>query len=110
MLVTCVGCMGAGKVTIYGDDVQCTHCAGTGKTTVLTRPATEPERCIIPQCGNVRSARGLCAKCYSEANNAIKRKETSWKELQELGLCYGKGTPFTRALRQARNNKPQDTQ
>lgn len=109
-MATCNFCMGVGSITVLDETSECAECDGTGQVKVDPRPAAKPERCIVPNCGNVRSARGLCGKCYSEANHAIKRKETSWKELTELGLAYGKDTPFIKALRKARDSKPQDTQ
>jgi len=44
--------------------------------------------CINPQCGRAKVyARGLCRTCYQQANFLIHSGESSWKEMEQLGLA-----------------------
>lgn len=38
------------------------------------------------KCGHLgRMTRGVCARCYAELCRRVKRKETTWKELEDQG-------------------------
>lgn len=43
--------------------------------------------CITPGCDRPYHSRGLCDTCRTQARRAIKRGETTWEELEELGLA-----------------------
>lgn len=64
------------------------------------------ELCRVAQCDREPHIRGLCAKCYGNARNAVKKGETSWNELIELGLATTssrrRGSLFQTALRNAK--------
>ncbi len=54
--------------------------------------------CLIKTCTATKShCRGLCMKHYSIAVLKVKKGETSWKELYELGLCKLKKSPNTKS-------------
>lgn len=73
--------------------------------------------CLVPQCGAPLeaqlSARGLCRPCYMSARFQIKRGNTSWEELESLGLAKpsrrsatGHAVPLINtAIEQARKEK-----
>ena len=51
---------------------------------------------------------GLCMKCYSEAKKMVEAGDTSWQQLEELGLVRGKSSPFLSGYRKASEiNKPE---
>lgn len=60
----------------------------------------EPIICCVPNCGRMQhsssGARGLCGPCYQQAHRLILLHETSWHELEALGL----------AVEQQRERKP----
>lgn len=43
--------------------------------------------CLNPKCDGEAKLRGLCPACYSVAVYHIKRKDTTWAELIELGMA-----------------------
>ena len=44
-------------------------------------------KCLIDGCTRAAVSRGLCHACYSVARGTILRNETSWEELENLGLA-----------------------
>lgn len=67
--------------------------------------------CIINGCQRPRFCRGLCRKCYRAAYQSVAIGQTSWEELQPLGLAHardargrhsGGGNLFYQALSEAR--------
>lgn len=66
-------------------------------------------KCRIDGCDAVAGTRGMCTLCYNAANRAINRGETTWGELESLGLAgqalrkHGRN-PFTKALKKVRND------
>lgn len=54
------------------------------------------KRCIYPECGKKRYARGLCATHYDSARKLVKLGKTSWEKLLENGkveLLVGRHKP-----------------
>ena len=58
-----------------------------------------PSKCLTPICeGRTGKAmpkgdtggRGLCKSCFQKASALVKRKKTTWEELEELGLARPK--------------------
>jgi hypothetical protein len=43
--------------------------------------------CMTEGCSNSARARGLCMKCYMAAHFRVKSGETSWSQLEALGMC-----------------------
>lgn len=45
--------------------------------------------CLNPECRAKPplAARGLCLPCYNQARAAIRRNETTWAKLEELGVA-----------------------
>lgn len=69
--------------------------------------AIDSETCRIGGCSNKPHARGLCHRCYRNAAAQVSRGQTSWHELEELGLirpAYKReaSAAFSVALAQAR--------
>lgn len=82
------------------------------------RIAFPPKKCMAPECqgqfgssmpkGN-RGGRGLCKSCFQKAANLVKRKVTTWEELEALGLAQSKYTSdYERALYEARKRRDAD--
>lgn len=38
--------------------------------------------------------RGLCLSCYSSAKKLVDAKQTTWEDLERLGLCVSKTDAF----------------
>ncbi len=56
------------------------------------------QKCLTATCKDVAghdAYRGLCAKCYSAAKKLVESKQTTWEELENLGLCADKTDAFT---------------
>jgi hypothetical protein len=58
------------------------------------RSLSESVPCLNPACkrkfggsGRGVGCRGLCRSCYAVALSLVKKKETSWEELENLGLA-----------------------
>jgi len=72
-----------------------------------------PSKCMIPGCNNMyggdkkrKGGRGLCSACHQAASMAVKKKQTTWTELEELGLAKCKlSSAFNLALIEARKRK-----
>lgn len=65
----------------------------------------EPDICIISNCGKPRKWKGLCSKCYGEAKQLIDAQQTTWEELNTMGLCTIPATPFETAFKEAKFKK-----
>lgn len=52
-----------------------------------------PHKCRLPGCGRGYGAprdgsgRGLCRTCYADARRLVRLKQTTWAELETLGLA-----------------------
>lgn len=81
------------------------------------RVAFAPTKCLTPNCNGQfgaglpkghRGGRGLCKACIQQAASLVKRKITTWEELEELGLAQPKyNTLVQKALYEARRKKKQ---
>jgi hypothetical protein len=69
--------------------------------------------CLVPGCGRPVTtpshARGMCGRCQVEARRMIQAGQTSWRELEDLGLArpplrkiFKKPTPLTQAMTRKR--------
>ncbi len=62
-------------------------------------------KCLIDGCDTTAKSRGLCTTCYNAAANSIKKRRTTWEQLEEAGLTnkpQHKGSghgAFTQAFR-----------
>ena len=67
--------------------------------------------CLTPGCKRKVACKGLCPTCYQQALGKVKRKETTWLELEQLGLAKGvyqqrdDRSPFDRAFNEAKDKK-----
>lgn len=53
-----------------------------------------------------KGGRGLCTGCHTSATNLIKRKKTTWQQLESLGLAQPPyGSLLEQALREALKEK-----
>ena len=43
--------------------------------------------CLIKNCKEVVTSRGLCNKCYNIASGHVLDGDTSWEELEKMGLA-----------------------
>jgi len=68
-------------------------------------PTTSP--CVIPNCNENARWKGLCGKCYHQANALIKENKTTWEELASLGLASVPESPFIVAYRAKKTEPPQ---
>lgn len=62
-------------------------------------------KCCIKKCSRSMRIRGLCASCYSEACQLVRKKITCWEALEQLGLAKSlklrvKRNIFLEALRE----------
>ena len=48
-------------------------------------------KCLIPKCKGKMFARGQCVAHYNASSRRIKKGETTWEELEELGLSLPDG-------------------
>ena len=49
-------------------------------------------KCLTPECNGATAAyRGLCGPCHQSASRLIRIGQTTWKELEELGICNAPG-------------------
>lgn len=60
-------------------------------------------KCLIPGCKRPPKTRGLCTSCYATATKMKLRNETTFDELQTLGLMLSPaaGRPESNPLRMA---------
>ena len=61
--------------------------------------------CLIGGCNNAATCRGLCHSCYQQALKKIAKGETTWGQLEALGLCRsprGRQGAFSAAFAQTR--------
>lgn len=68
------------------------------------------EVCLTPNCralaANQATFRGLCLQCYGQAKKMVEAGETTWEQLEEMGLA-GAGSKFKQAFNNARkDSKP----
>lgn len=56
------------------------------------------ETCLIDECTNEAKWKGLCPSCYNQAKKLIDGRETSWEELQIMGMCIIHGAKFIKAF------------
>lgn len=62
----------------------------------------EIQTCLRPDCGRPAKVRGLCAKCYGCARNAVATKKTTWSALVKAGkvlAAKSKGNALSDATR-----------
>lgn len=91
------------------NDSNKTQVCSDGKVSGKGRPVISL-KCLTPNClgmfGGERGksgARGLCKKCHADAMRLVKKKATTWEELEALGLAQPKyGSLIERALSEAR--------
>lgn len=51
------------------------------------RSHTTDVKCLIDGCDSYNiEARGLCHGCYQKAMAMVQRRETTWEQLEQLGL------------------------
>lgn len=66
-------------------------------------------KCLTPGCTGERKVRGLCHPCAASARRLVATRQTSWFELEQLGLTVPVTVPrislLTRALMVARAAK-----
>lgn len=86
------------------------HTCADGKVRGTGRPTTQEAKCLTKGCQGVfggerrkSGARGLCKKCHADAIRLIKAGETTWEEMESLGLAQPKYmTLIERCLKEAR--------
>lgn len=44
-----------------------------------------PLSCLTPGCSGIRWRRGCCALCYGRHKTQVRRKKTTWAELEQAG-------------------------
>lgn len=59
------------------------------------------EKCLTDGCTTAPYAegRGLCMSCYSRAKSMVTRKQTTWEELEQLGLALPQESKFEQAFK-----------
>jgi hypothetical protein len=62
-------------------------------------------KCNTRDCGERAQHRGLCIKCYGEAKALVELGQTTWQELQELGLADGPNSRFDTDLKRRREQR-----
>lgn len=69
-------------------------------------------RCLTSECNAAvtnSDFKGLCLKCYSAAKKKVASGETTWEELEALGLVMSKDeTPFEAAFRRKKEERNHD--
>ena len=48
--------------------------------------AIAKETCMVPGCDQESHCRGICKSDWMAANRLVKREETTWEELESMGL------------------------
>jgi hypothetical protein len=73
----------------------------------------EKKVCLSKGCEKKAKTRGLCPSCYNSANHIVKSGETSWDQLEEMGLSLpSSGREIKSAFRlsfEAMKDKPKRT-
>jgi thymidine kinase len=69
--------------------------------------APSKDHCMVANCDRPREVRGICASCYRSASRKVRLNETTWDELEKLGIVLASkhGTTkgaLTTALNEAR--------
>lgn len=49
--------------------------------------AMKQTTCLLPQCRQSPSTRGLCKRHYKQAGRAVQRGQTTWPRLEAAGFC-----------------------
>jgi hypothetical protein len=44
-------------------------------------------QCLHPLCDREAYTRGLCSREYNAANELVRQKKTTWRELEKAGKC-----------------------
>ncbi len=44
-------------------------------------------KCLTPECKGSKAFKGLCSACYKDAKRLVDLKQTTWEELEEMGLA-----------------------
>lgn len=64
---------------------------------------------MVPECKRTAKTRGMCENCYAGAARKVREKQTTWEELERLGLCRQaitvgprKANKFTQAFDKAK--------
>jgi len=70
------------------------------------------EECLVDECNRYVHSRGLCRLHYQELSREVREGNTSWTELEELGLAipsrkYRKGRSGMELIEAARLRKTQ---
>lgn len=60
------------------------------------------KKCKTPNCNLEIKCRGICKNCYSKYQYWIAKKETTWSELEQLGLADAVQSPLPPIIKQAR--------
>lgn len=70
-------------------------------------PAASESTCIIPSCGDPRHLRGLCSRCYCDAQVVVARTGISWEQLERLGMALSAeaDSPFFAELRRQQRKR-----
>lgn len=58
-------------------------------------------KCFIKVCVRPAAMRGLCLVCYGKAKKKVESGETTWEQLEHLGLCKQESNPFDDAYNRA---------
>lgn len=45
------------------------------------------DKCNISDCTNMKKSRGLCQGCYAQLAALVAKQETTWQELEKLGIA-----------------------
>ena len=59
--------------------------------------------CLIKSCHRMAACdkRGLCLVCYGQAKKKVDNKQTTWDQLEKMGLCKSEDSPFNSAYDKA---------
>ena len=64
----------------------------------------EKQACIVEDCGNIASSRGLCQGCNKYVNNLIKKKLTTDDKLVKGGYIFPRKTKHFSVRKEIRKN------
>lgn len=65
----------------------------------------KPEVCLIPGCKKPVRCHGQCEDCYQVSRRQIRKKETTWEELEDAGLAKRAESPAASAIRALKSAK-----
>jgi len=54
--------------------------------TASNRSTAKAKPCIVADCKRPAQTRGVCGSCYVHARVMVLNNETSWQELEDMGL------------------------